>query len=250
MNISRQNYYKYRNTVDKDYGDYLLIKEVFDEGKKMYGARRIQIGLINKHGLYMNLKKVRRIMTKYDIKVRYYKKLKNNKIKQIISENVKENLLKRDFTSKALNEKWVADITYIIYKGKKVYLSSIMDLYSRDVIAYKISNRMTTDIVVDVLNEALSKQKDVTGLILHSDRGFQYTSYEYKAICEANGIKISMSPKGSPVDNSPIESYHSSLKRETLYSYNITSLKEYITLVEEWLLFYNTSRIRLKQKNT
>ena len=94
-------------------------------------------------------------------------------------------------------------------------------------------------------NEAICKQKDGHGVILHSDQGFQYTSNEYKAICEANGIIISMSPKGSPVDNSPIESFHSNLKRETLHSYNITSLKHYVNLVKDWILFYNTNRIRL-----
>ena len=126
-----------------------------------------------------------------------------------------------------------------------MYLSSIMDLNTRNIIAYKISNRMDKKLVMDTLNEAIRKQKDVQGLIIHSDQGFQYTSNEYKAICEANGIIISMSPKGSPVDNSPIESFHSSLKRETLRSYNITSLKEYVELVKEWILFYNTNRIRL-----
>ena len=79
----------------------------------------------------------------------------------------------------------------------------------------------------------LTKEKDVHGLIIHSDQGFQYTSYEYKAICESNGIQISMSRKGTPIDDSPIESWHSLLKKETLYNNNITSLQEYIQLVEE-----------------
>ena len=114
-----------------------------------------------------------------------------------------------------------------------------------NIIAYKISKRMDNKLVMDTLNEAIRKQKDVHGVILHSDQGFQYTSNEYKVICESNGILISMSPKGSPVDNSPIESYHSNLKRETLKSYNITSLKEYVNLVKEWIIFYNTKRIRL-----
>lgn len=126
-----------------------------------------------------------------------------------------------------------------------MYLSSIMDLNTRNIIAYKISKHIDNKLVIDTLNEAIRKQKDVSGVILHSDQGFQYTSNEYKAICEANGIIISMSPKGSPVDNSPIESFHSNLKRETLRSYNITSLKEYVNLVKEWIIFYNTKRIRL-----
>ena len=101
---------------------------------------------------------------------------------------------------------------------------------------------------MDTLNEAIKKEKDVQGLIIHSDQGFQYTSYEYKAVCESNGIQISMSRKGTPIDDSPIESWHSLLKKETLYNNNITSLQEYIQLVEEWILFYNTTRLKSKVK--
>ena len=243
--MTRQNYYKYRNTTDKDYHDYLEIKRVFEEGKELYGARRIKKALLIDTGWIINLKKVRRIMKKYELKVRYHKVFRTNMSAKKVEENVKPNLLKRNFKADVPNEKWSTDITYLIYNGKRMYLSSIMDLNTRNIIAYKISKRMDNKLVMDTLNEAIRKQKDVQGLIIHSDQGFQYTSNEYKAICEANGIIISMSPKGSPVDNSPIESFHSNLKRETLRSYNITSLKEYVELVKEWILFYNTDRIRL-----
>lgn len=245
LNMTRQNYYKYRNTIDKDYYDYLEIKRAFEEGKELYGAIRIKKYLKNETGWIINLKKVRRIMKKYGLKVRYHKVFKTNLVAKRLEENVKPNLLKRNFTAEFPNQKWSTDITYLIYKGKRMYLSSIMDLYTRNIISYKIGKRMDNKLVIDTLNEAIRKQKDVHGVILHSDQGFQYTSNEYKAICEANGIIISMSPKGSPVDNSPIESFHSSLKRETLKSYNITSLKEYVALVKDWILFYNTNRIRL-----
>ena len=102
-------------------------------------------------------------------------------------------------------------------------------------------------IVIDTLNDAISKRKDVHGLIIHSDQGFQYTSYEYKAICESNGITISMSRKGTPIDDAPIESWHALLKKETLYNNNITSLQEYQKLVEDWILFYNTDRLKSKK---
>ncbi len=246
LNITRQNYYKYRNKKDKDYFDYLDIKRVFEEGKELYGARRIRKAIIKESGWIINLKKIRRIMKKYNLKVKYHNVFKTNMNQKRIEENVRPNLLNRNFNAEYINQKWSTDITYIIYNGKRAYLSSIMDLYTRNIIAYKISYKMDNKLVMDTLNEAIKKQKDVHGVILHSDQGFQYTSNEYKAICEANGIIISMSRKGSPVDNSPIESFHSNLKRETLRSYNITSLKEYIQLVKNWILFYNTDRIRLK----
>ena len=245
--MTRQNYYKYRNTIDKDYYDYLEIKRVFEEGKELYGARRLKKAILNETGWIVNIKKIRRIMKKYDLKVRYHKVFKKNMNKKRIEENVRPNLLKRDFNSEYINQKWSTDVTYIIHNGRRAYLSSIMDLYTRNIIAYRISYRNDNKLVMDTLNEAIKTQKDVYGVILHSDQGFQYTSDEYKAICQANGIRISMSPKGSPVDNSPIESFHSSLKRETLRSYHITSLKEYILLVKDWILFYNTNRIKLKE---
>ena len=223
LNITRQNYYKYRAVVDKDYHDYLIIKDIFEEGKQLYGARRLKIAILNEIGWIVNIKKIRRIMKKYDLKVKYHKVFRKNLRAKIIEENVRPNLLKRDFNANHINQKWSTDITYIIHNRKKAYLSSIMDLYTRNIIAYKISYSMDNKLVMDTLNEAICKQQDVHGVILHSDQGFQYTSNEYKAICESKGIIISMSHKGSPVDNSPIESFHSNLTRETLRSYNITS---------------------------
>lgn len=95
---------------------------------------------------------------------------------------------------------------------------------------------------MDTLREAIkmSKEKDLNGLFLHSDQGFQYLSTEYKVICESNGIIISHSRKGNPLDNAIIESFHSILKKETLYNNDITSLKDYVQLVHEWMIYYNT----------
>ena len=128
-----------------------------------------------------------------------------------------------------------------------MYLSTILDLYDRKVVAYKISKFNNNQLVIVTLNEAISKRKNVSGLILHSDQGFQYTSYQYKAICNSNNIQISMSRKGTPIDDSPMESFHGILKKETLYNNNITSLQEYQKLVEDWIIFYNTSRLKSKR---
>ena len=248
LNISPKTYYKYRNKEDSDYYDYLMIKEVFDESKGTYGYRRIVDGLIQKYGVVMNGKKVLRIMKKYYLMAEYIKKSKKKNKNERIEDNVKPNLLNRNFTTNAPNKVWDTDVTYLIFKGSRAYLSTIIDLYDRRVISYKISKYNNNKLVTDTLNEALNKEKDVHGLIIHSDQGFQYTSYEYKAICESNGIQISMSRKGTPIDDSPIESWHSLLKKETLYNNNITSLQEYIQLVEDWILFYNTSRLKSKKE--
>ena len=248
LEISSKTYYKYQNKEDLDYYDYLIIKEIFDDSKGTYGYRRIVEGLKIKYGVVMNGKKVLRIMKKYNLVPEYIRRSKKKNKNERIEDNVKPNLLKRNFNTDVPNKIWDTDVTYLIFKGSRAYLSTIIDLYDRKVVAYKISKRNDNKLVMDTLNEAIAKRKDVSGLILHSDQGFQYTSYEYKAICESNGITISMSRKGTPIDDSPIESWHSILKKETLYNNNITSLQEYIQLVEEWILFYNTKRLKSKVK--
>lgn len=249
LEISPKTYYKYRNKEDHDYYDYLVIKGIFDDSKRTYGYRRIVEGLKIKYGVIMNGKKVLRIMKKYNIMAEYIRKSKKKNKNERIEDNVKPNLLKRNFNTDAPNKVWDTDVTYLIFKGSRAYLSTIIDLYNREVVAYKISKRNDNKLVMDTLNDAIAKRKDVSGLIIHSDQGFQYTSYEYKAICESNGITISMSRKGTPIDDSPIESWHSLLKKETLYNNNITSLEEYIQLVEKWIEFYNTIRIKGKKIN-
>jgi len=186
-------------------------------------------------------------MSKYYIKPEYIKRIRPNITYKRIAENVKPNLVKRKFNIDVKDKIWCTDITYLILNNKRAYLSTIIDLYDRNVVAYKISKFNNNQLVIDTLNEALGKRKDVSGLIIHSDQGFQYTSFEYKAICESNHIQISMSRKGTPIDDSPMESFHSILKKETLYN-NITSLQEYIILVEDWILFYNTNRLKSKNK--
>ena len=247
LEISQRTYYKYRNAEDKDYHDYLIIKEIFDDSNGTYGYRRITEGLKIKYGVIFNHKKVARIMNKYGLKPKYARKKKKQMYKRI-EENVMPNLVNRNFNVDSPNKIWTTDITYLIFNGKRAYLSTILDLYDRKVIAYKISKLNNINLVADTLNEDITKRKDVNGVILHSDQGFQYTSFEYKAICESNGIQISMSRKGSPIDDSPMESFHSILKKETLYNNDITSLQEYIDLVENWIEFYNTKRLKNKRK--
>lgn len=153
-------------------------------------------------------------MKKYNLMAEYIRKSKKKNKNERIEDNVKPNLLNRNFTTGALNKVWDTDVTYLIFKGSRTYLSTIIDLYDRHVVAYKISKHNDNKLVMDTLNEALDKEKDVHGLIIHSDQGFQYTSYEYKVICESNGIRISVSRKGTPIDDSPIESWHALLKRK------------------------------------
>ncbi len=246
LEIRISTYYKYRDTIDRDYNDYILIKHVFDQNSKVYGYRRITTYLREEYGWVVNSKKVARIMRKYGVQAEYHKKIKVNYTKRYFEEQEREDLLRRDFKQKG----WVTDITYLqlMRNGKKAFLSTILDLETRDWITYKISYRNDNKIVIDTLKEAISKTKDPNGLVLHSDQGFEYLSTECKTICESNGINISHSRKGNPLDNAVIESFHSILKKETLYNNSITSVNQYIQIVHDWTIFYNSTRIRLQKK--
>ena len=249
--ISRSSYYKWlnrketqRDKENKEISNEII--KIYSEVKGIYGYRRITLNLNKTLGSNYNHKRIYRLMKSMNMSAVIRKKRKRyvHSTPQITAEN----LLNRNFTTDNSNKVWDTDVTYLIFKGSRAYLSTIIDLYDRHVVSYVISKRNDLKLVMDTLNKAISKEKDVHGLIIHSDQGFQYTSYEYKAICESNGIQISMSRKGMPIDDSPIESWHSLLKKETLYNNNITSLQEYIQLVEEWILFYNTTRLKSKVK--
>jgi len=245
LEISTSTYYKYRKTKDRDYDDYILYKQIFEDSKRTYGYRRIYDELTDEYGLIVNRKKVQRITNKYGITPDYIKKMKPNYSRKFVEENSREDQLQRNFKQRG----WVTDITYLqlVRNGKKAFLSTILDLETRDWVAYRISNRNDNAFVMETLNEAVSKTKDLNGLVLHSDQGVQYLSTEYKLICESHGITISHSRKGNPLDNAVIESFHSILKKETLYNNSITSLEEYIQLVNDWMFFYNTKRRRNKK---
>jgi len=246
LEISASTYYKYRNTIDPDYSDYVIIKQIFDENFHSYGYRRITDVLRDELGLVINHKRVARIMRKFGVVSQYIKKLVPNYNKKRNEEESRDDHFQREWDQRG----WVTDITYIQLRinGKKAYLSVILDLETRNWVAYKIYNHQRNELVIDTLKEAIIKTKDLNGLALHSDRGSQYLSTEYKIICESHGIVVSHSRAHNPKDNAVIESFFSSLKKETLYNYNITTLEEYIQLVHDWMIFYNTKRRRNKKE--
>ena len=141
-------------------------------------------------------------------------------------------------------KKLTTDITYLPFGPKRLYLSSIMDLHNGEIIAYTISSKQDTKFVLDTLNQ-IDLPKDV---LLHSDQGSVYTSAEYYNLCKEKSIIRSMSRKGTPADNAPIESFHSSLKCEAFYIKDevITSSSIVIQIVENYIKYYNEKRIQQK----
>ncbi len=137
-----------------------------------------------------------------------------------------ENLLKQDFKADKPNQKWVTDITQYRVGDCWLYLSAIKDLFNNEIIAYQLSHRNDNERVLQTFRQAWKQQKDVTGLIVHSDQGFQYTSYAYHDMLPKVGARISMSRRGNCYDNASMESFFSHLKTEGLYPYDIRNMDE------------------------
>lgn len=247
--LNPKTYYKYRNRrIDKDYSDYLDIYRAFEKSKKTYGYRRITYALLRDEGIVINHKKVFRIMKKYGLEVKHAQISNSAKSSRQRQEaNIVENHLKRQFNFPHKNQAWVTDITYLVFGNQRRYLSTILDLHTRKVVSYQIGKLNSNELVCDTLKYALSIEKEVSGCILHSDQGYQYTSTQYQVICRSHGIITSMSRKGNPLDNAVIESFHSLLKKETLYNQQFTSIDDYVQSVIHWLDFYNSDRIHLSQ---
>ena len=157
----------------------------------------------------------------------------------------RENIINRDFSTTRINQKWVTDITYIhTIKDGWCYLASVMDLNSRKIVGHSMSKTIDTTLVIKALDNAIKIQRPTEGLILHSDLGSQYTSYEFAQYVKEHRLIHSFSGKGNPYDNACIESFHSVLKKEEVnlvkyFDYSIAKLAifEYI---ESW---YNRERI-------
>ncbi len=183
-------------------------------------------------------------MKKLDIKSQTVKKYRPYSKKKVY--DLGENLLKRDFTTTDINQKWVCDITYInVLRDGWCYLASVLDLHTKKIVGYSFSTNMTTDLVLKALDNAVKIQHPKKGeLIIHADRGSQYTSNEYREKIESLGFKISYSAKGCPYDNACIESFHAVLKKELVYRYTFSTFEIANLAIFKYIEgFYNRKRI-------
>lgn len=217
------------------------IKNIYEDSKGIYGAPKIHKILNEK--FKVSLKKVQRLMKKLSIRSVILKKYKPYSTKVKVED--RDNILKRDFSTKGLNEKWTGDITYIhTVKDGWCYLASVMELHTRKIVGYSFGKHMTTDLVIKALENACISQKPNKGLIFHSDLGTQYTSLEFINYAKNKGIKQSFSKKGCPYDNSSIESFHATLKKEEVYRFKYfdydTARIKLFEYIEGW---YNRKRI-------
>lgn len=248
--IPRSTYYqsstKTESTRDQENRQLLEeIKLIHTESKGRYGAPKIHF-LLLKAGVSVSLKRVQRIMREANIYSITVKKFRPQSNKEPVES--RENLLQQDFTTSTLNEKWVADITYVhTLKDGWCYLASVLDLHSKKIVGHSFSRSMTTDLILRALGNAVSVQKPAPGLILHTDLGTQYTSEDFSKALKKQGMVPSFSRKGCPYDNACIESFHAILKKEEVHHVtylNFESAKiALFQYIEGW---YNRRRIHSK----
>jgi putative transposase len=142
----------------------------------------------------------------------------------------------------------VTDITYLIFNKKKLYLSAIKDLYNNEIVAYHISARNDLKLVMDTVKKAI-KKRNVNGVLLHSDQGFQYTSCQYNNLLKRYNIKASMSRKGNCLDNASMENFFSHFKAECFNLYSFRTAEEVKNAVKKYIRFYNHQRFQEKLNN-
>jgi len=217
------------------------IKEIFEESRKTYGIKRIQVELSSR-GINIGHNKIAKIKQKngiYPKMRRRYKQTTESKH----SNRVEANILDREFKADKPNDKWVSDITYISTLEGWLYLSSVIDLYSRKVIGWSMSDTIDSKLVCDSLEMALSKRKDVYGCIFHSDRGSQYTSESVRNKLLESNIIQSMSRKGNCWDNAVAESFFKTLKYDgDLIKVFKTKDEAKLCIFEFIEVFYNRKR--------
>ncbi|MDR6885510.1 IS3 family transposase, partial [Bacillus sp. 3255] len=243
LGVWRSSYYRYLNRKEQDPDREVkkLIQAVYDLRRGTYGYRRIAAELKRQHDQTVNHKKVLRIMQELGIRSIIRAKRPYFSAYQVMKSDgrVAPNLLNRDFTAAKPNNKWVTDVTQYRVGDQRLYLSAIKDLYGNDIVAFHISHRNDNELVIKTFEKAFKQHKDVTGLIVHSDQGFQYTSHAYHDMLPTVGAQISMSRRGNCLDNAAMESFFSHLKAEALYPYDIRSIEEAQQRIEAFIQFYN-----------
>ena len=216
------------------------IKDIYDESKQNYGAPKITHQL-RKSGEVISERTVGKYMKEMGIRAQWTRPWTTTTRDSDFSKEL-NNILNEQFNPDRPNAVWCTDITYIWTQDGFVYLTSIMDLYARKIIAWTLSDNMEVSCVLNTINKAKERRNTELPLILHSDRGSQYVSRAYRKTTRQ--FQLSYSQTGYPYDNACIESFHSLIKREWLNRFTISGYNQAYRLVFEYIeAFYNTVRI-------
>jgi len=214
-----------------------LIEAIFVQGRKNYGTRRIQDKLKELYGLLVSRKRISKIMKSLGLRVKMKRRYKNTTDSNH-NLPIAPNLLNRDFYASAPDTKYVGDITYISTGEGWLYLSTVIDLYSRKVVGWSMDDTMKVSLINDALNMAISHRQPEAGLLWHTDRGSQYASYSHKDLLQQYKIVQSMSRKGNCWDNAVAESFFKTLKSDLVYQTYFYTKKQAKREIFEYIEFY------------
>ena len=248
LNIDRGKYYRYITHIetinekrDKEFAP--LVKEIFEEHKARYGAKRICAEL-QRRGHVISIRKVSQLMKEQNLIVNIGEKPNNRNPIPYDKRNPNLLALKKKYALQGPDVAWLSDITeYTLTNGLKIYLCVVEDIASRYVISYNISTKPDTKLLVSTFQAAFEKRNRPSGLIFHSDQGTIYKSTAFHAYLKSNGVMQSFSRVGSPHDNAHMESFFATLKKEELYRKEYNSYEEFCSSVAAYVDYYNNKRL-------
>jgi putative transposase len=249
LEVHPSGYYKWRKTVRLDLGKRrqanreLLeaIQTVYQGSEGRYGAPRVT-AVLRQRGHRCSRGRVGRLMKANRIKAiqRRAYRVTTHSDHALASPN----LLERCFRVLAINRVWTTDITYVATREGWLYVAIVLDLYSRKIVGLAMGSRLSKELVCDALNQAITQRNPPPGLLLHSDRGTQYSASQYRAILQQYQMKQSMSRKGNCWDNAPAESFFKTLKLEQVYRHSYQTRSEAAQSIFRYIeVFYNRQRV-------
>ncbi len=253
MEVSTSAYYDWRNAeadpVKKQQKEQLENKvcELFETNKKVYGSRRLSDAL-KAAGIDAGRFQVRRLMADLGLEARYPKRFQVTTDSDH-NEAISPNKLERQFDVSEPNHVWTTDITYVWTLEGWLYVSVVIDLFSRQIVGWAMDQHMKTSLCVSALQMAFWQRKPEPGLLHHSDRGSQYASQEYRQHLDIMQMDQSMSRKGNCWDNAPTERFFRSLKYEQLNYEKFKTREEAKLSIIDYLAFYNGRRSHSKLGN-
>lgn len=250
--VSRSGYYNWVKSEDKrikkeeqDRKDFEIILEAYKFRGYDKGAKGIYMRLLHLNPpIIMNVKKIRRLMKKYKLfcpirQANPYRRM----AKALKTNNVADNILNREFKDHGPRMVLLTDITYIPYANVRCYLSVILDAFTKEILAYVLSNSLEIDFVLETIN-ILVKRHGMslnTNTLVHSDQGCHYTSYSFIQILKDKQLRQSMSRKGNCWDNAPQESFFGHMKDEIDLS-RCKTFEDVKIIIDDWIYYYNNER--------
>ncbi|MGZ4992285.1 MAG: IS3 family transposase [Methylobacter sp.] len=243
--VSRAGYYAARQRALRPRpvcATAIRLRSAFEASGRCYGSRRLQ-GALNDLGLRVGLYRVRSLMRAHQLKPVWKRKFVHTTDSKH-NLPVFDNVLNRQFTPAAANQAWVSDITYIRTGNGWMYLAAVLDLFSRKVVGWAMAPSMPAELACTALQMALCQRRPSPGLIVHSDRGSQYASQEYRNLLGRHGLVGSMSRKGNCWDNAVMERFFLNLKMERVWRRDYANHQEAINDVTDYIVgFYNSQRL-------